>query len=400
MDRETLVLRNRSMTAAFHAIPFKHRVRRGLLRALALFPQLPARKPTTQRILLIRPDHLGDVLLTTPAIRALRQALPDAELHALVGPWSAHVLSGYSELDAVLTLDFPGFSRRPAESLRLPYQVAFNTARHLRRVAYSSAVIFRPDHWWGAMVAHLANIPERIGYDLPDTVPFLTTAIEHHHEHAVIQSLRLVQRWNSGLDPENATYGFPIDPLASSYVDGYLTEWGIAPDQAIFCIHPGSGTHVKQWEEERWATVADTLSEQLPARVILTGGDNELPMVRRITQHMSRPACIIAGETNISQLAALLARARVVIGPDSGPLHLAAAVGTPTVTLFGPADPTEFAPWGPKQKHIILASNIGCRPCRIIDWADDDLTYHPCMRDIPIGDVLEAARLAANHDPR
>jgi ADP-heptose:LPS heptosyltransferase len=111
---------------------------------------------------------------------------------------------------------------------------------------------------------------------------------------------------------------------------------------------------------------------------------------------MKQPACVIAGETNISQLAALYARARVVLGPDSGPLHLAAAVNTPTVTLFGPADPVEFAPWGDPHKHIVLNSNIACLPCRIIDWADDDLAYHPCMRDITIGEVLEAARRAAN----
>ena len=396
MDRETLVLRNRSMTAAFHSPPLKHRIRRALLQSLALFPQIPARKPKTQRILLIRPDHIGDVLLTTPAIKALRQALPHAELHALVGPWSAKVLSSYPDIDVLLTLDFPGFSRHPSESLRLPYQVAFNAARHLRRIAYSSAIIFRPDHWWGAMVAHLANIPERIGYNLPDTSPFLTTTIEHVHEHAVIQSLRLVEQWSGTLDPEQADYYFPIELIARNYVDGYLIEWGIAPDHSIFCIHPGSGTWVKLWEEARWATVADTLSEQLAARVVFTGSDNELPMVRRITQRMRQPACVIAGETNVSQLAALYARARVVIGPDSGPLHLAAAVDTPTVTLFGPADPIEFAPWGTRQKHVVLTSAIDCQPCRIIDWADDDPIYHPCLRDISIGEVLEATRRVAN----
>jgi ADP-heptose:LPS heptosyltransferase len=111
---------------------------------------------------------------------------------------------------------------------------------------------------------------------------------------------------------------------------------------------------------------------------------------------MKQPACVIAGETHIGQLAALYARARVVLGPDSGPLHLAAAVSTPTVTLYGPADPLEFGPWGPREKHIILASDIGCRPCRILDWADDNPDYHPCMRDITIGQVLDAARRVAN----
>ncbi len=371
-------------------------MRRTLLNTLALVPRFPARRPAHPRILLVRPDHLGDVLLTTPAIHALRSAAPHVELHALVGPWSARVLANYPEIDHVLTLPFPGFSRQPNENLRSPYQLAFNTARHLRRIAYDAAVIFRPDHWWGAMVTHLANIPERIGYDLPDTSLFLTAALEHRHEHAVIQNLRLVERWTGTLMPEHAVYTFPIFSLDSHYIDGYLQEWGIRTGEAIFCIHPGAGAWVKHWPDEHWAQVADILTEQLEARVVFTGGEHELPMIKRIAASMRQPACVIAGETHIGQLAALYARATVVLGPDSGPLHLAAAVNTPTVTLYGPADPVEFGPWGPQTRHYILASTIGCRPCRILDWADDSPAFHPCMRDITVAQVLEAARLAAS----
>lgn len=396
MDRDALVLRNRSMAAAFHATPIRHQVRRALLHTLALVPRLPVRRVPGQRILLIRPDHLGDVLLTTPAIRALRRAIPNAEIHALVGPWSSRVLAHYSEVDTVLTLPFPGFSRQPNENLRSPYQLAFDAARHLRRIAYDAAIIFRPDHWWGAMITHLANIPERIGYALPDTTPFLTSAIPHRYEHSILQNLRLVERWSGPLAPQEAIYSFPITETDDSYIEGYLQEWGIQPDQHIFCIHPGTGTWVKHWPEENWSMVADFLTEQLEARVVFTGSEHELAMIKRIVGHMKQPACVIAGETHIGQLAALYARARVVLGPDSGPLHLAAAVSTPTVTLYGPADPLEFGPWGPREKHIILASDIGCRPCRILDWADDNPDYHPCMRDITIGQVLDAARRVAN----
>jgi heptosyltransferase-2/heptosyltransferase-3 len=383
------------MTTAFHTVPFRHQVRRALLATLALVPRLPSRRTNRQRILLIRPDHLGDVLLTTPAIYALRQALPHAELHALVGPWSARVLASYPEIDTVLTVPFPGFSREPSDSLRSPYQLALNTARHLRRIAYDTAIVFRPDHWWGAMVTHLASIPERIGYNLADTAPFLNHKITHHHEHVIIQNLRLIERWIGPVKPEAVIYRFPITQSDRSYIDGYLAEWGLTSDQPIFCIHPGSGTWVKQWPEENWATTADILTEQLNAQVVFTGGEHELAMIKRITQQMTQPFCTIAGETHIGQLAALYARARVVLGPDSGPLHLAVAVGTPTVTLFGPADPIEFGPWGSPPRHFVLASDIDCRPCRILDWADDDPAYHPCLRDISVAQVLSAAREAA-----
>jgi heptosyltransferase-2/heptosyltransferase-3 len=294
-----------------------------------------------------------------------------------------------------LTLPFPGFSRQPNDNWHSPYRLAFQAARHLRRITYSSAIIFRPDHWWGAMVSALASIPHRIGYDLPDTAPFLTHRVQHQHEHAVLQGLRLLESWLGPDIDAQAVLDFPIEDMDRSYIDSYLQEWRIAADKRIFCIHPGSGTWVKQWPEAQWARVADTLAEQLDAVAVFTGVESEFSLVKRITQRMRQRYCIIAGETHIGQLAALYDRAALVLGPDSGPLHLAATVGAPSVSLFGPADPIEFGPWGPPELHIVLSSDIGCRPCRVLDWADDDPAYHPCMQDISVGQVLEAARRVA-----
>jgi lipopolysaccharide heptosyltransferase II len=378
------------MAEAFHSMPLKHHVRRGLLQLVAHTPLPSSKIQRIERILLVRPDHLGDVLLTTPAIHALRAAVPNAELHALVGPWSAEAIAFYPEVDAVLTLPFPAFSRRPGGNWRSPYELAVRSARHLRRIGYKSAIIFRPDHWWGAMLAMLAGISRRVGYELPDVAPFLTHRIAHQRQHAVMQSLRLVESWTGALTPEQAIYRFPVDTIDRAYMDGYLREWGIQSEQRIICIHPGSGTNYKFWEEDRWATVADTFREQFDAPIIFTGGDQEQPLAQRIVARMKYPACITAGDTRVGQLAALFSRASVALGPDSGPLHLAAAVSTPTVALFGPADPVEFCPWGSLDRHAVLISNIGCRPCRILDWGSDDLKFHPCMREITIAQVLEA----------
>lgn len=380
------------MAQAFHSTPLKHRLRRAILHVAANVPVLPARKTNHRRILFIRPDHLGDVLLTSPAIRALKAARPDMEIHMLVGPWSADVMAAYPEVDQVLTLAFPGFSRTPKENWRTPYQAALNAARHLRRIGYGSVVILRPDHWWGGLVAKLAGIPERIGYDLPDIAPYLTQAVDLQGKHVVEQNLRLVEQWTGNIENKRIRYDFPVDPVDAAHVKGYLQEKGISPEQPLFCIHPGSGTWVKQWPEDKWAEAADTLVEQIGAQVVFTGGAHEAPLIRRIAAHMKQPAIITVGDTAVGTLAALFQRAKVVLGPDSGPLHLAVAVGTATVTLFGPADPQEFGPWGDAQKHLVLTSDIGCRPCRVLDWRDDDPAYHPCLREISVGRVLDAAR--------
>jgi ADP-heptose:LPS heptosyltransferase len=211
----------------------------------------------------------------------------------------------------------------------------------------------------------------------------------------VLQNLRLVEHWTGGTAAEDIAYQFPLDDDNRGYIDGYLEEWGVRRTQPIIAIHAGSGAGIKQWQEEKWADVADTLAVQLEAAIVLTGGDHELAAARYIASLMKERACIMTGDTRVGQLAALFARAKVVLGVESGALHLAAAVGTPTVALYGPTDPTEDGIWGAPQKHYTLTTPIACRPCRIDDWQSDPLEYHPCVRDIGVGQVLEAARRAA-----
>jgi lipopolysaccharide heptosyltransferase II len=401
LNRDELAQRNIALAAAYHQTEFKYRARRLLLQSIAKIPftSIPYPRGIAERILLIRPDHLGDVLLTTPAVHALREALPYAQLHMLVGTWSASVLVNYDEIDQVLTLPFPGFSRSPKPSLRSPYELAVSASRMLRRIGYTSAVILRPDHWWGAMLAHMAGIQHIIGYNTPDVEPFLTDGIELQRQHAVLQSLKLVEYWTGSVSQREIVYRFPVDERDTRYIEGYLSEWGVAPGTPLVCIHPGSGAFVKQWDAEKWASVADTLVEQLDAQIVLTGSDSEIPLAQQIADHMkSQRACLIAGDTDIGQLAALFSLSKVVLGPDSGPLHLAVAAGAPTVTLYGPASPVEFGSWGNPNKHLMLMSDIACRPCGILNWSLDAPEYHPCVKEITVGRVLEAARRAMNYE--
>lgn len=394
MDRDTLVARNIKMAEAFHRRSFKEKVRRAALYDLARVPIQMVTPPLRERILLVRPDHLGDVLLTTPAIRALREARPHAEIHALTGPWSASVLADYDAIDLILTLPFPGFSRSPKPNLQSPYEQLWRSSRQLRRIGYSSAVIFRPDHWWGAMLVKFAGIPHRVGYEIDEVGPFLTERHPQEGGHVVAQNLRLVSGWTGPLDPQSVRLTYPVQESDRQFIRGYLEEWGLTDNSRLVVIHPGAGTPIKRWESERWATVADALARELDATVVLTGGDHEMPLAREIATHMRTPACFVIGDTQVGQLAALYERALIVLGPDSGPLHLAVATLTPTVALFGPADPTEFGPWGPPERHRVLTSPIGCRPCRILDWSGDDPALHPCVREITVGHVLQAARQA------
>ncbi len=395
MDRARLAERNRRLAEYQHRLTWRERLRRRLLQFYAALPAPRRQKPNRGTFLLIRPDHLGDVLLTTPAIRALRRARPSARLIGLTGPWSAEALSAYPEISLVLTLPFPGFTRMPKESLSMPYLMALQWARKVRQLRYETAIILRPDHWWGAMLAYMAGVPRRVGYDLPDVRPFLTDSIPYRHEHAVQQNMRLVEPWTGPLGAEDIEYRYPISPADKDYINTLLASSQVPADRALIVIHPGAGAPLKRWLPEHWAMVAGKLSDRLGATVVFTGSDREHMQIWQIMDRMRHRAVSVAGETNIGQLAALFERATVALGPDSGPMHLAVASGAPTLHLYGPADPAEFGPWGDPGRQIVAVSNIGCRPCRVLDWPGDDPANHPCIRDITPQQVVDLALQAA-----
>ncbi len=387
MDRQSLAERNRRLTEARHELTLKHRLRDKLLKSLSFAP-ISMQRTGTNRLLIIRPDHLGDALLTTPAIQLLKKARPDLEIHALCGAWNAELFSAYIEINQVIALPFPGFAR--GDRAGNAYMLALQWSRRLRKSAYDCAIVMRPDHWWGALLAYLAGIPQRIGYDLANVAPFLTETVSLRHEHAIEQNLRLVASWTGPASRADIHLTCPLQAADKAHITKRLTELSLASQRALICIHPGSGAASKLWDSRKWALVADSLASRFDCAIAFTGTASEAALIDEIRTRMSQPAANI-GSISVSQLAALYAGAAIVLGPDSGALHLAAAVDTPTVALFGPADPVEFAPWGSTHRHIVLSSAIACAPCRILDWRGDSAEYHPCVRDISVEQVLDAA---------
>jgi ADP-heptose:LPS heptosyltransferase len=140
--------------------------------------------------------------------------------------------------------------------------------------------------------------------------------------------------------------------------------------------------------------VADALSKETGSQVILTGTKTEHPLCVEIAAQMESEALVMAGKTTLDQLAAIHSKCRLVLGLDSGPLHLAVAIGTPTVHLYGPVDAATFGPWGSQKRHRLLVSDWPCIPCNRLDYAPKELTNHPCVREIGIDSVLTAARQA------
>jgi ADP-heptose:LPS heptosyltransferase len=358
-------------------------------------------------VLGIRPDHLGDLVLTTPVLHALKQHVPNAQITMMIGPWSSEIVARHPDIDRVQTCPFPGFQRAPQKALA-PYVLLLTVAKLLRRSRYDLAINLRPDFWWGAALVYLARIPRRIGYALEPGKPFLTEALPFHSpEHAAVSNLRLVSAALEALDhvpleepyaPERYPLQFIPTVEEQSWATKRLSSEGIDPETPFVVIHPGTGAAVKLWRTEAWAKSADALTKSklwpVPLHIILTGSRNERPMLEEVARDMTSPAIIVTDAT-IGQLAALLGRAQLVLAVDNGPAHIAVAQGTPTVELFGPTDYRIFGPWGVEEKHVVIASTQRCPgcpaiPCGRLDFPPEELPAHPCVRLISEQQVLAA----------
>ncbi len=387
----------------------RQRARRLLLRArgraLGRRPKSRGADPwSPRRLLLIRPDHLGDVLWLTPALHALRQQFPEATITAAIGPWSRPILDRNADYDELLTIDFPGFTRQPKGNPLAPYRLLQVVARKLRARQFDAALILRDDHWWGTLLAATAGIPRRFGFAHPDVAPFLTDALPlPANEHAALGNLRLVDALlratgRPGLrDLDSAARAIPLaHPLVftpGDEAEGHAARLLDRLDGAgpLVAIHASAGVPVKLWDEGRLAVVADRLVAERGARIVLTGsrGDERLTGTVAAALTGGEPRDLV-GQTNIPQLVALYRRCALVIGPDSGALHLAVAAGVPTLHLYGPADPVRFGPWGDPARQRVVRAGMRCDRCG--DLSPARPRGAACMLAIGVADVLAVAR--------
>lgn len=377
-------------------MPLKVQARLLLLRALARVAPRPARPSTTHpaNLLAIRPDHLGDLLLTTPALGRLRQALPHARITLLVGPWNQEAAEHLPYVDRVLTLPFPWFDRAPRSSPWASYALLQREARRLRSYAFDTALVLRPDHWWGAILAARAGVPRRIGYGTPESLPFLTHALPPRPDlHETLLSLRLADAALPGPAPEDPAPPasvFLIAPQERAFAQEWLSRHRVRG--SVIALHPGAGAPVKAWRSEAFSALADHLAVEQDATIVVTGSSQEEALVEAVAAGCSHARPLRLVGASLGQLAALLERCRLAVGVDSGVMHLAAAVNVPTVRLYGPVDPARFGPWGDPARHRVVRAALPCVPCNRLDYPLHELPLHPCVRAITLEQVLAAAR--------
>ena len=322
-----------------------------------------------EKILLIRLSSLGDIVLTTPAIRAIRTHYPNAYIAMLVAKQSADVLRQNPHLNEIIQFNRSAKDKDTGEMVRIvrilrqrKFALSFDFQRKLRT----------------ELLMYLSGASERVGKGLLCTLRVPEQGNKHATEHyfdllhaaGIPAEDRQLEMFLSKTERADACYAFE--------------EAGISEIQLKIGLFPGAGWKLREWMPERFAAIGDRLVTQYDAQVIIYGGPKEGELVHKVKNMMQHPSIAFSGNLHIRQLAACIEKCDMFLTNDTGPMHIAAAVGTPTIALFGPGNHHRFQPIG--DSHTIIRHDVPCSPCKQFT---DKCKNNICMKGITVDEVWE-----------
>lgn len=348
-----------------------------------------------RKILVLRLDLLGDVLLSMPAVEALHERYPDAEIWMMTLPYTADIPARYPFVHRIVALDTNGL--RSLRGLLNPRTLKtwYDTYRLLRRQRFDLAIGL-----FGLMAsiwAFLSGATHRLGY-LREAYPLLHTHTlpgrrYDRRQHEVRWCLALAELAGAVRRPRYMH--LEVEPDAAARMRHTLAGHGIDAESLVIGIHAGAiNGSAKRWPAAYWAELADHLHDDFGAIVVLTGSRGEIPTAREVARAMRTPPVILTGATTVDELAAVLARCDLVLSGDSGPLHMAVALNRPTISIYGPTDPAISGPYPrPGQTAVVLRTGIACSPCyNALATAECPYGNQICMRHLTVDRVREAVR--------
>jgi lipopolysaccharide heptosyltransferase II len=344
-----------------------------------------------RRILCVRLDTLGDVLMCTPAMRALREQRPGRSLTMLTSGIGAAVARYIPEMDDTLIYRPPWMKHDTVQGA--DYQLAM--VRQLREAAFDAAVIFTTctqSALPAAMLCYLAEIPLRLAhcrenpYDLlTDWVPETDLDARLGIRHEVQRQLDLVEA--VGCRASHTRLSFRVPDSAKEEAGLMLAELGITPRQPWILMHPGASAASRRYPPRHWAALVRMVHQQLGLPVVLTGDDAEKTLIDEIRAQSGiapRDAVSLAGQLDLAQLAAVIQLASVAVSNNTGPAHIAAAVGTPIVDLYALTNP-QHTPWQVESR--VLYHDVPCRYCYKSTCPQG---HHACLEQLEPAEVLAA----------
>lgn len=333
-----------------------------------------------RRILVREVNWVGDAVLTLPALEALDARFPQAEITLLARPWVGGLFAGHPAVDRTI-----GYQ---TEDLHRGLRGRWRLTRELKEGRFDLAVLF-PNSLDAALTPWLAGIPRRVGYPTDGRGWLLTHPVSDRSgaagRHHVERYLAIVRALGGD---GTLSLRLPVTEEARRKSDALLRDHGIAPATPLVAMNPGSvyGS-AKRWPADRFAAVADSLVESRGATILLIGSGGERPVLAQVAAHMRRPAVNLGGRTDLLALVGVLERARLLVSNDTGAMHIAAALGTPVLAVFGPTDAVATGPLGGYARVVRVP--VPCSPCLLRECPID----HRCMTGVTVEEVLRDAQV-------
>jgi heptosyltransferase-3 len=340
--------------------------------------------PSFSRILVIKLKQPGDVLVSTPVLQALKTAWPEAEVSYLVPRGTEDMLADHPGLAGLYVLD-----RRHGS-----WREAWRLIKELRRRPFDAALELSGGDR-GAFFAFMSGARQRVGFARPrqpfwQRIGVFTTLLPRPPVtmHMVEHNLEGVRAL--GITPENPRLQFFWSEAVEAKIAAWLAKQGLSP-KGFVVMHPGAGWRFKCWTPAGYARIIEALEGDWGLPVVLTGSQaaHEQDLLQQILQGCRLRPLNLAGMLTLKELGALIAKARFFFGMDSAPMHLAAAVGTPAVALFGPSGVFNWGPWG--EGHLVIQKDWDCVPCGKDGCEGSKVSR--CLVEIEPDEVL--ARLSA-----
>ena len=333
-----------------------------------------------KRVVVRGTNWVGDSVMTLPALRALRRVLPDAEITLVVRPSAKGIFAESNFIDRLLIYD-----RRTALSI-IPQ------VREWRRRQFDLAVLFQ-NAFEAALIPFLAGVPLRLGYATESRHALLTHPLPlpdwRSSRHEVFYYLYLVTALEQSLfgtseiceaDPDAS---LQISKARKMEAENLLRTYGVLEGEPVVALCPGSiNSRAKRWPAESYAALADQFIDSR-RRVLLIGSADEADVTREVKTRMRNEPVVLTGKTSLDQITAVLSLVDLLVTNDTGPAHIAAALGRPTLVMFGPTNPLTTRPFAPDAE--ILRHPPECAPCMLRDCPID----HRCMTAITVDEVFE-----------
>lgn len=358
-----------------------------------------------RRILCVRLDNLGDVLMTTPALHALRRSTGNRHITLLASRSGVALAPYLDDVDDVIEYDAPWIAQPLSETRTLADDQRMQ--EHLRRGGFDAAVIFTvysQSALPAAMLCYLAGIPRRLAHCRENPYALLTDWLrepepQQRTRHEVQRQLDLVR--HIGAHTLDTRMRFTVNEADRRTLDAQLSARGVAHDAGWLVLHPGATAASRRYPPERFGEVAAQLAHETGAPVLVTGSSSERALVEAVIRtaapRVRTQLHDLSGALTLGELAALIERASVLVSNNSGPVHLASALSTPVVDLYALTNP-QHTPW--QTPHRVLFRDVECRWCYRSVCPQQ---HHACLLGVEPDEVVQAAlalrEAALSHAP-